>query len=99
VAQSVNHLPLARVVIPGSWDRVPYLAPCTQGNLLLPLRLTLLSLSNKILKKIPKNLRKFLLFPNNRKLLFSIVGLMVAIVVYLNRANWLLSPSLFLHLK
>lgn len=28
VAQSVEHLPPARVVTPGSWDRAPHQAPC-----------------------------------------------------------------------
>ena len=28
VAQSVEHLPSAQVVIPGSWDQVPHWVPC-----------------------------------------------------------------------
>nr|XP_045726523.2 acyl-coenzyme A thioesterase 9, mitochondrial-like [Mirounga angustirostris] len=51
----VKRLPLAQVVIPGSWDRAPHWAPCSMGSLLLPLPLPLLvfplslclSLSNK----------------------------------------------------
>ena len=26
----VEHLPLAQVVVPGSWDRVPHRAPCME---------------------------------------------------------------------
>ena len=37
VAQSIKHLPLAQVMTPGSWDRVPHWAPCSVGSLLLPL--------------------------------------------------------------
>ena len=50
----VEHLPSAEVMILGSWDRVPHLAPA--GSLLLPLPLSLplsvcLSLINKIFLK------------------------------------------------
>jgi len=41
MAQSVKCLPLAQVMILGSWDRAPYQAPCSVGNLLLPLPLLL----------------------------------------------------------
>ena len=37
VTQSVKHLPLAQVMIPGSWDRALHGAPCLAGSLLLPL--------------------------------------------------------------
>ena len=37
VAQLVKQLPLAQVMIPASWDRVPHRAPCSAGSLLLPL--------------------------------------------------------------
>jgi len=37
VAQSAGRLPLARIVISGSWDRSPCWAPCLVGSLLLPL--------------------------------------------------------------
>ena len=36
VVQSVKHLPLAQVMIPRSWDRVPHQAPCSVESLLLP---------------------------------------------------------------
>ena len=39
VAQSVKHLPLAQVLIPGSWDRAPNLVLCSVESLLLPLLL------------------------------------------------------------
>ena len=53
MAQMVKHLPLAQVIIPGSWDRALRQALWSVGNLLLPLPTppptsTLsLSLSNK----------------------------------------------------
>ena len=51
VAQSVRCMPLAQVMISGSWDQVPCWAPCSAGTLLLPLLLLilllLLFLSNK----------------------------------------------------
>ena len=55
MAQSVNHLPLAQVMIPESWDQTPHGDPCSVGSLLLPLLLLSLpclhslslSLSNK----------------------------------------------------
>ena len=37
VAQVVEHLPSAQVMIPQSWDEVPSQAPCSEGSLLLPL--------------------------------------------------------------
>ena len=37
VAQLVKHLPLAQVMIPGSWDRVLHQVLCSVGSLLLPL--------------------------------------------------------------
>ena len=37
VAQPIKHLPLAQVMILGSWDRAPCWAPCSTRNLLLPL--------------------------------------------------------------
>ena len=62
VAQLVKRLPWAQVVIPESWDQAPRWAPCSAGNLLLPLCLPLplfilvhvcsLSQINKIFKKI-----------------------------------------------
>ena len=36
VAQLVKHLPLAMVMIPGSWVGAPHQAPCSAGSLLLP---------------------------------------------------------------
>ena len=33
----VEHLPLAQVMILGSWDQVPHWAPCSVESLLLPL--------------------------------------------------------------
>ena len=39
VAQLVNHLPAAQVIIPGFWDRVPHRAPCSVESLLYPLPL------------------------------------------------------------
>jgi len=60
VAQSVERLPSAQVMIPG-WDQAPHRALCSAGSLLLPLCLPLyllvLSLAfslcqiNKFLKK------------------------------------------------
>jgi len=53
VARSVKRLPLARVMIPESWDGAPHRAPGSAGRLLLPLTLSPLmlflsrSLSNK----------------------------------------------------
>jgi len=45
---SVERLPSARVMIPGSWDWALRRAPCSVGSLLLPLSLCLsLSVSNK----------------------------------------------------
>ena len=41
MAQSVKHLPLAQVVISGSWNQVPHWALCSAGSLLLPLPLSL----------------------------------------------------------
>jgi len=61
VAQSVRHLPSARVVIPGSWDPAPHQAPCSAGSLLLPLLAAppacTLFLSVKSIKK-KKHLKK-----------------------------------------
>jgi len=37
VAQLVQHLPSAQVLIPGSGDQVPGQAPCSAESLLLPL--------------------------------------------------------------
>ena len=42
VAQSVKHLPLAQVMILGSWDPAAHGALCSVGSLLLPLPLPLL---------------------------------------------------------
>ena len=39
VAQSVERLPLARVMIPGSWDQAPHWAFCSARSLLHPLPL------------------------------------------------------------
>ena len=39
VAQSVECLPSAQVMSPGSWDRAPHRAPCSMESLLLPLLL------------------------------------------------------------
>ena len=41
VAQWVKCLPSARVMIPGSCNRVPHRAPTSMGSLLLPLPLPL----------------------------------------------------------
>ena len=42
VAQSFKHLPLAQVMIPGSWDGVSHPAPGSAGTQLPPLPLPLL---------------------------------------------------------
>ena len=42
VAQLVKRLPLAQVMIPGSWDQAPHQAPCSVGSQLLPFPLPLL---------------------------------------------------------
>ena len=58
MAQPVEHLPSALVVIPGSWGQVPHWAPCSAGSLLLPLPLMLsLFQINKIkyLRKTKQN--------------------------------------------
>ena len=56
VAQSVKHVPLAQVMILGSWNQALHQVPCSVGSLLLPLPLPLqpllmlllaLSLSNE----------------------------------------------------
>ena len=53
VAQLVKHLPLAQVMIPGSWDQALHPAPFSAGSLLLPFPLPAalptygFSLSNK----------------------------------------------------
>ena len=53
VAQLVEHLPSAQVMIPEFWDGAPHQTPCLAGSLLLPLPLLLpllvlsLALSNK----------------------------------------------------
>ena len=41
LAQPVEHLPSAQVMILGSWDQTPPWAPCSGGSLLLPLPLLL----------------------------------------------------------
>ena len=53
VAQLVKCLPSAQVIVPGSWDGAPNMAPCSVESLLLPLLpLLLLSLlKNKPLRK------------------------------------------------
>ena len=45
MAQSVEHLPLVLVIVPGSWDGSPRQAPHSVKSLLLPLPLALLVLS------------------------------------------------------
>ena len=49
----VQCLPLAQIMIPGSWDGAPHQAPCSADSLLLPLLLPMLvlSLSNKLIQK------------------------------------------------
>ena len=62
VAQLVEHLPLAQIVISGSWDWAPHWAPGSAESLFLPLLLPLppptcavsLSLSNEINKNLQK---------------------------------------------
>ena len=77
VAQSVKRLPLAQVMIPGSWDPGPHWAPCSSRNLLLPLSLLLLLLVcslflcqiNKIIKtKQSKSTENNKLWQNVEKL-------------------------------
>jgi len=57
VAQLVQRLPSAQVMVPESWDRVPHRAPGSAGSLLLPLTLSplmlflFLSQINKVFKK------------------------------------------------
>ena len=41
VSQSAEHLPLAQVMVLGSWDQAPCRAPCSAGSLLLPLSFSL----------------------------------------------------------
>ena len=41
LAQSVEGLPSAQVMISGSWDEAPHWAPCSAGSLLPPLPLSL----------------------------------------------------------
>ena len=50
MAQSVKHLPLAQVMISGSWDQVLHWAPCSAGSLLLPLPLPSLVISLSLCK-------------------------------------------------
>ena len=45
VTQSVKCLPVAQVMIPGSWDRALHWAPCSVGSLFLHLTLLPLILS------------------------------------------------------
>ena len=58
VAQWVKPLPLAQVMISGSWDRVPHRALCSAGSLLPSLSLPAststcdFSLSNKYIKSL-----------------------------------------------
>ena len=52
----VERLPLAQVMIPGSWDRVPHIR-LSAGSLLLPLPMSLPLCVSQQLKK--KNLKKF----------------------------------------
>lgn len=57
-AQLVKRLPLAQVVVPGSWNRVLHRAPCSTGGLLLSLPLFPahdLSLSNSLPNKYIKS--------------------------------------------
>ena len=60
VAQAVKHLPLAWVMISGSWDQVLHRAPCSEGRPLLPLPLPLclLVLSHELFLKQIKYLKK-----------------------------------------
>ena len=55
-------LPLAQVMIPGSWDRALHRAFCSAGSLLLPLSLPLcllvISLSNKYIKSLKNKTNK-----------------------------------------
>ena len=39
MAQMIKHLPLAQVMVLGSWNRALRWAPCLAGRLLLPLLL------------------------------------------------------------
>jgi len=55
VAQLVKLLPSAQVMFSRSWDQAPSRAPCSAGNLLLPLPLPLLVLSISQINKILKN--------------------------------------------
>ena len=64
VALSVKRLPLAQVMILGSWNGVPCWALCWAGSPLLPLSLPLplacaLSLSNKQIKSLKKTKSQF----------------------------------------
>ena len=56
MAQSVKHLPLAQVIISGSWDPALLLTPCSARSLLLPFPLPAAppacALSNKVFLKI-----------------------------------------------
>ena len=47
VAQSVKCLPSAQVMVPGSWDQAPHRAPCSAGDLLLSLVLSLCQVNKK----------------------------------------------------
>ena len=60
MGQLVKCLPLAQVMIPGSWDQIQHQAPCLVGNLVLtfplPLALLVCSLSHSQINK--RNLKK-----------------------------------------
>ena len=58
VALWVGHLPLAQVIIPGTWDQALHGAPCSSGSLLLPLPWPLHPTHVHTLSQIKKILKK-----------------------------------------
>ena len=65
-AQSVKHLPLAQVMISGSWDWAPREAPCPMGCLLLPLSAHALVLCLSQINRILKTTTKKTFFPTKK---------------------------------
>ena len=75
VAPLVEHVSLAQVMIPGSWDPAPSQAPCSEGSLLFLLPLPLLrglhlsltlSQINKMFKKKIKEIVVSIALPKDK---------------------------------